>query len=156
LPALAYAAVGVGIAMAAGSMIWLSSLNPDTNPSASIVPEIQKVQTSEKASVQGLSNSPSEIARGTATQKQNATEQALNLNFFVVAGSFKNFQIADEAGKEWNGNGFQTSFHKAEDKGMMRVAIGQFQSKEDALAFLSKSQSSFNSQLWILKEEKAN
>jgi len=155
-PALAYAAVGTGLALAAGSLIWLSSLNPDTNPSASIVPEIQKVQTSEKASVQGLSNSPSEIARGAATQKQNATEQTLNLNFFVVAGSFKNFQIADEAGKEWNGNGFQTSFHKAEDKGMMRVAIGQFQSKEDALAFLSKSQSSFNSQLWILKEEKAN
>ncbi len=155
-PALAYAAVGVGIAMAAGSLIWMSSLNPDTNPSASIVPEIQKVQTSEKASVQGLSKSPSENVGIASPEKQASTEQPLNLKFFVVAGSFKNFQIADNAEKEWNGNGFQTSFHKAEDKGMMRVAIGQFQTKEDALAFLSKSQSSFNSQLWILKEELAN
>jgi len=156
LPALAYAAVGVGIAMAAGSMIWLSSLNPDINPSASIVPEIQKVQTSEKASVQVLSKSPSENVGLASPEKRASPEAPLNLNFFVVAGSFKNFQIADEAEKEWNGNGFQTSFHKAEEKGMMRVAIGQFQSKEDALAFLSKSQPSFNSQLWILKEELAN
>ena len=134
----------------------MSSLNPDTNPSASIVPEIQKVQTAEKAPVQGLSKSTSENVGLASPQKQTSPEQPLNLNFFVVAGSFKNFQIADEAEKEWNGNGFQTSFHKAEDKGMMRVAIGQFQSKEDALAFLSKSQSSFNSQLWILKEEMSN
>ncbi len=155
-PSLAYAAVGTGLALAAGSMIWLSSLNPDANPSASIVPEIQKVQTSKEATVQGLSKSPAENVGLASTQKQASPEESLHLNFFVVAGSFKNFQIAEDAEKEWNGNGFQTSFHKAEDKGMMRVAIGQFQSKEDALAFLSKSQSSFNSQLWILKEEKAN
>lgn len=147
---LAYAAVGAGLAMAAGSLIWISSLGTETGQQASVLPLSQpvKVEISAEKSV------PRTLApTGNALPSSAPVSSESALKFFVVAGSFRNPAVALEAEKCWKKAGFVTSVHSLEEKQMSRIAIGEFASKEDALVFMAKSQPEFPSQLWILKEQ---
>jgi hypothetical protein len=146
-PNLAYAAVAAGLALAAGSIIWLSTLGPEAGQQASVFPLQAETEISSKASAPVAAGS--EELRVTSPA---ATEPQPELDYYVVAGSFRHSDIAAGAEKSWKSAGFQTSFHSLPEKEMTRVSIGRFSSKEDALAFLQKSQAGFTAQLWILKE----
>ena len=154
---LAYAAVGAGLAMAAGSLIWLSTLGGDGGQQASVLPLNSSVKSESTSDNKPLVKASPEVVSYPASPAEKATTLSeaapeSGIRFFVVAGSFRNPAIAGEAEKSWKEAGFVTSFHSLEEKQMSRVAIGEFSSKEEALSFIGKSQPEFSSQLWILKE----
>jgi nucleoid DNA-binding protein/cell division septation protein DedD len=155
---MAYAAVGAGLAMAAGSLIWLSTLGGDGGQQASVLPLNSSVKSESTSENKPLSKASPEVISypsSAVAEKANSLSEAApeaGMRFFVVAGSFRNPAIAGEAEKSWKQAGFETSFHSLEEKQMSRVAIGEFSSKEEALSFIGKSQPEFSSQLWILKE----
>jgi hypothetical protein len=147
---MAYAAIGAGLAMAAGSLIWLSSLGTEAGQQASVLPFSQAGKTESKIEM----NSERGAIAGTASLEKTVSSimPEVPSRFFVVAGSFRNPAIASEAEKSWKKAGFETTIHPLAEKEMSRIAIGSFSTKEEAVSFIGKSQSEFSSQLWILKE----
>jgi cell division septation protein DedD len=147
---MAYAAIGAGLAMAAGSLIWLSTLGTEAGQQASVMPFGQTANSEPKTEIASVSGTTAGI---TSTTKvvSSITPEAPS-RFFVVAGSFRNPDIANEAEKSWKKAGFETTIHPLAEKEMSRIAIGSFSTKEEAISFMGKSQSEFSSQLWILKE----
>jgi hypothetical protein len=143
-PKLAHAAVAAGLSFAAGSIIWLSTLGTEPGQQASVFPLQSGKEVSAIASAPA-SNEELRLSSQTAVAEPE-------LDYYVVAGSFRHADIAAVAEKNWKSAGFQTSFHSLPEKEMTRVSIGRFSTKEDALAFLQKSQTGFTAQLWILKE----
>lgn len=148
LPVMAYAAIGAGLSIAAGSLIWLSTLGQDPGQQASMLPVIPRIS----AAAISENNTPSGDA-GVLAQEVQSQPAPSSLKYFVVAGSFRNPSVASEAESNWKKAGFSTSIHPNTEKEMSRVAIGEFLSKEEALTFLNKKQAEFSSRLWILKEE---
>jgi hypothetical protein len=147
---LAYAAAGVGIAMAAGSLFWLNSIgNYSAGPQAAVFSSPQKQiavkQTAApETEITGVKPSP-------LNQVSNS-DQPSSIRFFVVAGSFQNPYVAKSAAFNWQKKGFETAQHFSEEKNMTRISIGGFNSKDAALAFINKNKADFTSDLWILSE----
>lgn len=147
---MAYAAVGAGLAIAAGSLIWLNSLHTESGQQAAILPSAGKpvavtALSAEKPAISGQATNPIQSAAATSFVQESK-------QFFVVAGSFRNPGVAESADALWRKEGYQTSLHEAKEKQMTRVSIGSFDSKEKAIEFMEKARPEFSSSLWILAE----
>jgi cell division septation protein DedD len=152
---MAMAAIGAGLAMAAGSLVWLSTLGGDAGQQASVLPLSSSVKSESPSGNKPMTAAGPETVSypaSAAADNTSSVSAETGLRFFVVAGSFRNPAIAGEAEKSWKQAGYATSFHTLEEKQMSRVAIGEFSSKEEALSFIGTAQKEFSSQLWILKE----
>jgi hypothetical protein len=143
-----YAAASISLLLAAGSLFWFNS-NPSTGgQQASVISLIQNeaVRSAPVAGIQPASSVAQPI------EKSLAQTEASGSRFFVVAGSFKNSEVAEQAASEWTTKGYQTAKHLLEEKKMTRISIGSFDSKQQALDFLEQARPVFTASLWILAE----
>ncbi len=81
-------------------------------------------------------------------------EKEINLNYFIIAGSFKRIEQADKYCKQLKSKGENNPLILKSPQGRFRVAIDGFSNKEEALTSLSKyrSRKGFNS-AWILTQK---
>ena len=143
-----YAAASISLLLAAGSLFWFNS-NPSTGGQQASVISLMQTNAVTPAPVAGIQPSGS-VAQ--PEEKSSARTEASGSRFFVVAGSFKNPEVADEAASEWTTKGYQTAKHLLEEKNMTRISIGSFDSKQQALDFLEQARPVFTASLWILAE----
>ncbi len=81
-------------------------------------------------------------------------ETEINLNYFIITGSFKRIDQADRYCKQLNTNGQNNPLILKSPKGRFRVAIEGFSNKKEALTSLTKyrKRKGFNS-AWILTQK---
>jgi len=146
---LSYAAAGLGILMAAGSLFWLNQTGgQQTGPQAAVFSSAanqnsQKMAARPAVEIKEKTTGINPSAYGTASY---------SLRYFVIAGSFQYSTVANDASMSWQQKGFETAHHFCAEKKMTRISIGSFDSKEAALDFLEKNKAGFSSPLWILQE----
>lgn len=97
--------------------------------------------------------SPTENEKKNTTQNTNSVAaHSEEPQYHVIAGSF----IMDDKCRQFNQSikklGLDGHILPKNEKGLHRISIGKFTSKENALSFLLQQQSKFEDQLWILTE----
>ncbi len=73
-----------------------------------------------------------------------------SFHYFVIAGSFSSEKIAESARQKFKKEGYPAALHRLTEKRLIRVSIGGFATKEEALEFLNFARPNFDSELWIL------
>jgi len=144
-----YAAASISLLLAAGSLFWFHS-NPSTGGQQASVISLMQTNAVTPAPAAGIQPASSVVAQ--LAEKSSAGAEASGNRFFVVAGSFKNSEVAEQAASEWNAKGYQTAKHLLEEKKMTRISIGTFDSKQQALEFMEQARPVFTASLWILEE----
>jgi len=155
----AYAAVAAAFVMTLSGVYMLSGLSnerliseaikPTVHQEAGLVPVPAPVmvvtpKTTERAPSSTKAVEKIEVAR--------PVEVAETKTFYVIAGSFKETNRLEKRSVEMQQKGFHTSVHPNSEKGLTRLAIGSFENKEKAVAFLHSNQTNFSEQLWVLAE----
>ena len=73
--------------------------------------------------------------------------------YFIISGSFKDYELSLNKANEFLKNGFQSSviLPIQNKNSYYRVAIDVHMNKNDALNALNKYKNNLNDELWILK-----
>ena len=157
----AFAAVAAAFVMTLSGVYMLSGLSqerliseaskPTVRQEAGLVPVPSPAQSEVVApkTVEATPSSPKAIETPKAAKP---VEVAETKTFYVIAGSFKETNRLEKRSVEMQQKGFHTSVLPNSEKGLTRLAIGSFENKEKALAFLHTNQTGFTEQLWVLAE----
>jgi len=160
----AYATVLVAFIMALSGVYFLSDVSSDlavkseepvSRQEAGLVP----TPSSEKTALvkeQELASQP-KVAEIVLPSEPIPIEEKIEskspeMTFYVIAGSFKEKIRLTRFSKKLMQKGYRTSSHSNVEKGLIRLAIGGFDSKDEAISFLHKSQNEFTDQLWVCSE----
>lgn len=157
----AFGAVGAALILAVSGVFYLSKLpenggvtsNSITRQEAGLVsvplpsqPEVLPEESVAESPVPMAHSLPQELPA------ENSVTSTSAPSYYVIAGSFKEKERLAKIEAVLQKKGYQTSEHANEEKGMVRVAIGSFPDKEQALAFLHANQNQFSESLWVYAE----
>jgi cell division septation protein DedD len=157
------AAVFIATIVSIGSVYLLSQQNFSSDSSM----VVSKPMTQEatlvpvgKSAEETTINEPIAVTTSEALPEKKPTEVVINkapetikqsnTTFFVVAGSFQNESKSDKLHKTLLKKGFESDVLTKGDNGFIRVSIGKFTNKAEAISFLSTSQKDFDENLWVL------
>ena len=96
---------------------------------------------------------PEKRVKEPRSTKVAADIKPISETFFVVAGSFQNEAKSDKLNKTLLKKGFQSEILSKNNTGFIRVSIGKFTNKIEAISYLSASQKDFDENLWILTNQ---
>ena len=157
----AFAAVAAAFVMTLSGVYMLSGLSqerlisevtkPTVQQEAGLVP-VPSQAPAELVAPKTVAATPSAPKAVETTEVAKPAEVAETKTFYVIAGSFKESARLEKRSTEMQQKGFHTSVHANSEKGFARLAIGSFESKEKAVAFLHSKQTGFTEQLWVLAE----
>ena len=158
----AYAAVAAALVMTLSAVYMLSGLSqehmisqaakPTVRQEAGLVPVPAQTEAASETPSQPKVVSSEKTAGITASAQPVPIEVTETKTFYVIAGSFKESARLEKRSAEMQQKGFHTSVHANSEKGLTRLAIGSFENKEKAVAFLHSKQTDFTEQLWVLAE----
>ena len=160
------AAVFIATIVSIGSVYMLSQQNfssdsanissPPFTQEATLVPVGKLVEKS-------VSKKPLAVVKQTAISnnttpepiKSKANEEVISKSkiFFVVAGSFKDETKSSKLNKSLIKKGFVSDLLTKNENGFIRVSIGKFSKKTEAISFLTTSQKDFDENLWVVSEQ---
>lgn len=97
---------------------------------------------------------PLSVEKATAvkTEKSSSSPTVSKTRFFVISGSFKQSEKSSYLQKKLILRGYDSHLLPNPEKGITRVSLGQFSSKEAALAFIRQAQELFDEQLWVMEQ----
>ena len=157
----AYAAVAAAFVMTLSGVYMLSGLSqerliseatkPTVRQEAGLVPVPSQAQA-EVVAPKTAEATPSVKKAVEKPEVATPVEVAETKTFYVIAGSFKETNRLEKRSAEMQQKGFHTAVLPNSEKGLTRLAIGSFENKEKALAFLHTNQTGFTEQLWVLAE----
>jgi cell division septation protein DedD len=155
----AFAAVAAAFVMTLSGVYMLSGLSqerlmsdaskPTVRQEAGLVPVPEQTELITESAVKQV---PPVVKAGEITEIASPAAVVEAKTYFVIAGSFKESARLEKRSAEMQQKGFHTSFHANSEKGLTRLAIGSFENKEKAVAFLHSNQTGFTEQLWVLAE----
>lgn len=151
---VAAAAVVAALAVSSTSIWFIATQNQGASPvfyepvaqEASIMPIAKKAETIVAEPVSAEKATPGK------TEKSSSNKAVSKTRFFVISGSFKQTEKSSDLQKKLIHRGYDSHLLPNPEKGITRVSLGQFSSKEAALAFIRQAQELFDEQLWVMEQ----
>jgi len=158
------AAVFIATIVSIGSVYLLSQQNftsDSTNGSSAPITQEATLVPVGKSVSESVSKEPAAvetviIAKNTMPQPTKSVTNEVVVPeskvFFVVAGSFHDETKSGKLNSSLIRKGFKSDLLAKNENGFIRVSIGKFSNKSEAISFLSSSQKDFDEHLWVLSE----
>lgn len=153
----AVAAVVAALAVSTTSIWYLAIQNP-TSTSGTMEPIAQEASIlSVSKNVDPVAAEPAPVETSTLPKSDklatgSAVSSASKARYYVISGSFKQMEKSSSLQKRLILRGYDSRLLPNPERGITRVSLGQFSSKEAALTFIRQAQELFDEQLWIMEQ----